>query len=65
MSYFKCKTQLVSYQGIKAVAKTGSHQVRLECLLQVGYQKIIPLHFPLFSVKWEAANLSVDVFPLN
>lgn len=55
--------QLISYQGIIAVAKTGSHQVRLECFSQVGNQKIILVHIPLFSVKLEAENLSVDIFP--
>lgn len=48
-----------------AVAKAGRHQVRLECFSQVGNQKIILLHIPLFSVKWVAKNLSVDSFPLN
>lgn len=57
--------QLTSYQGNIAAAKTENHQVRLECFSQIGNQKIILFCIPLLSVKWEAENLSVDIFPLN
>lgn len=57
--------QLIPYRGIIAVAKTRSHQVRLERFLQVGNEKINFLHSPLFSMKQEAESLSGDTFLLN